>query len=59
VLSQHNPPLWRPKKSVKSPVLWVVAEKDAVISLNGARKSARFYGAGFLAPGTRTPQDRL
>lgn len=49
VLSQHNPPLWRPKKSLKSPMLWVAAEKDAVISLNGARKSAQFYGADFLS----------
>jgi alpha-beta hydrolase superfamily lysophospholipase len=48
VLSQHNPPAWRPKKGVVTPMLWVAAEKDAVISLKGARQSAEFYGADFL-----------
>jgi len=49
VLSQHNPPAWRPKKNVATPMLWVAGEKDAVISLRGARRSAEFYGADFLA----------
>jgi pimeloyl-ACP methyl ester carboxylesterase len=49
VLSQHNPPLWKPKEQVASPMLWVAAEKDAVISLKGASQSARFYGAEFLS----------
>ncbi len=47
VLSQHNPPLWRPKADVKTPMLWVAGEKDAVLTLKGARRSARFYGAEF------------
>lgn len=52
VLSQHNPPLWSPKRGVKSPMLWVAGENDAVVSLAGARRSAAFYGADFLvAPG--------
>ena len=29
-------------------MLWIAAEKDAVITLAGARKSAAFYGAEFL-----------
>ncbi|HEY3797495.1 MAG TPA: alpha/beta fold hydrolase [Caulobacteraceae bacterium] len=52
VLSQHNPPLWRPRQGVKTPMLWVAAERDAVITLKGAGASARFYAAEFLtAPG--------
>ena len=47
VLSQHNPPLWRPKKSVVTPMLWVAGDRDAVITLEGARRSAAFYGADF------------
>ena len=47
VLNQHNPPLWRPLRSPKTPILWLGAERDAVISQNGARKSAAFYGADF------------
>lgn len=48
VLNQHNPPLWRPLRDPKTPVLWLGAERDAVVSLQGARKSAEFYGAEFL-----------
>ena len=47
VLNQHNPPFWRPLANPKTPMLWLGAEKDAVISLDGARKSAAFYGAEF------------
>ena len=47
VLNQHNPPLWKPKKSVKTPMLWLAGEKDAVITLKGAEKSAQFYNADF------------
>lgn len=49
VLNQHNPPLWRPMKNPKTPMLWVAAENDAVVSLSGAKKSAAFYGADFLS----------
>jgi pimeloyl-ACP methyl ester carboxylesterase len=34
---------------VKTPMLWVAGEKDAVITLEGSRKSAAFYGADFHA----------
>jgi pimeloyl-ACP methyl ester carboxylesterase len=49
VLGEHNPPKWKPKPNVASPMLWVAAERDAVISLEGARHSAEFYGAGFIS----------
>ncbi len=49
VLNQHNPPFWKPKPNPKTPILWLAAEKDAVISLKGARKSAAFYRADFLS----------
>lgn len=48
VLSQHNPPLWSPKRDVASPMLWIAGERDAVITLEGSRRSAAFYGADFL-----------
>jgi pimeloyl-ACP methyl ester carboxylesterase len=48
VLSQHNPPQWSPKREVISPMLWVAGEKDAVVSLKGARKSAAYYGADLM-----------
>lgn len=47
VLNQHNPPFWWPKKPLQSPMLWLAAENDAVVSLKGARRSAKFYGAEF------------
>ena len=48
VLNQHNPPAWRPGRNVVTPMLWAAGEMDAVISLEGARRSAEFYGADFL-----------
>ena len=47
VLNQHNPPLWQPLPNPRTPILWLGAEKDAVVGLKGARKSAEFYGADF------------
>lgn len=47
VLNQHNPPFWRPKRSPATPMLWVSAEADAVVTEAGARKSAKFYGADY------------
>ncbi|EBA02572.1 hypothetical protein RB2150_10199 [Rhodobacterales bacterium HTCC2150] len=47
VLNQHNPPFWRPLRNPKTPILWLGAERDAVISLRGAKNSADFYGAEF------------
>lgn len=48
VLNQHNPPFWKPKRKIKTPMLWLGAESDAVISLKGARNSAAYYGAEFF-----------
>lgn len=47
-LNQHNPPLWRPPRNIKTPLLWVTAGKDATITAKGARASAEFYGADFI-----------
>ena len=44
VLNQHNPPLWRPLPNPENWILWLGAERDAVISQKRARK---FYGADF------------
>jgi pimeloyl-ACP methyl ester carboxylesterase len=49
VLNQHNPPLWSPKRNPKTPLLWIAAENDAVVSHAGAKKSAAFYGAEFVS----------
>ena len=49
VLSQHNPPFWRPKRDIETRMLWVAGEKDAVITSKGARRSAQHYGAEFLS----------
>jgi alpha-beta hydrolase superfamily lysophospholipase len=48
VLSQHNPPLWSPKKNINTPSLWVAAANDAVITVKGAKKPAEFYGSDYL-----------
>lgn len=47
VLNQHNPPFWRPLRAPKTPLLWVAAGADGVVTPRGARKSAAFYGAHF------------
>lgn len=48
VVLQHNPPFWTPPDDVRTPLLWLTGEKDAVISVNGATRSAEFYQAGHL-----------
>ncbi len=48
VTFQHAPPFWFPPRRVKTPLLWIAAEKDACISLPAARRSARFYHAEYL-----------
>ena len=45
VVIQHNPPLWTPPDDVRTPMLWLTGEKDAVITLAGATRSAEFYQA--------------
>ena len=45
VIFQHNPPFWQPAENVSSPMLILAGEKDAVVSLDGLRKSAAHYDA--------------
>ena len=42
---QHNPPFWQPPEQVKTPLLWLAGEKDAVAKIEIQRKSAAHYGA--------------
>ncbi len=48
VMYQHNPPFWYPPKQVKTPLLWLAGEIDAVIGVDAERKSASHYGADFF-----------
>jgi pimeloyl-ACP methyl ester carboxylesterase len=45
ILFQHNPPFWSPPTNVNTPLLWLAAEQDAVVSLDGQRASAAHYNA--------------
>lgn len=47
VMMQHNPPFWFPAKRVKTPMLWLAGELDAVIGVAAERRSASHYGADF------------
>jgi len=48
ILWEHLPPRWHPATNVRAPMLWVAAEKDAVVSVSGQRASAAHYKAYFL-----------
>ena len=48
VLFQHNPPFWKPAENVKTPMLLLAGEKDAVLSVDSLRKSAAHYKADFV-----------
>lgn len=47
VLMQHNPPFWSPPTGVKTPLLWLAGEKDALIAVEAERRSAQHYHADF------------
>jgi len=47
VMYQHNPPLWQPLERVKTPLLWLAGEMDAVVTVENERRSAAHYGADF------------
>lgn len=47
VTFQHSPPWWEPPATVKTPLLWLAAEADAVLDLSTAQQSAAWYGAAF------------
>jgi len=48
VMTQHNPPFWHPAENVKTPMLVLAAEKDAVVPVEGLRWSAKHYNAEFI-----------
>jgi pimeloyl-ACP methyl ester carboxylesterase len=48
VVLQHNPPFWSPPEDVRTPLLWLTGEKDAVISVPWATRSAEFYQAAHI-----------
>jgi pimeloyl-ACP methyl ester carboxylesterase len=48
VVFQHNPPFWSPPDDIRTPLLWLTGEKDAVISVEGATRSAEFYQAAHI-----------
>lgn len=48
VMMQHNPPFWHPAEHVKTPLLWLAGEKDAVIRVESERESAAYYRADFV-----------
>jgi len=55
VMMQHNPPFWQPVApgTVRAPMLWLAGERDAVITVEGLRKSAAYYGKDFIVvPGS-------
>ena len=47
VMVQHNPPFWKPPVRVKTQMLWLAGEKDAVIGVEIESKSAEYYKADF------------
>lgn len=49
VLLQYNPLLWRPARQVKTPLLWLAGEADALIPEAGEKKSAAHYGAAYIS----------
>ena len=48
VLFQHNPPFWLPPRKMLPPSLWLAGERDAVVSVEGLRRSAQRFGGDFL-----------
>ncbi len=53
VIFQHNPPFWKPAENVKTPMLVLAGERDAVVSVEGLRNTAAHYGADFVViPGS-------
>ena len=48
ILMQHRPPHWMPPVSVKTPLLWLAPQEDAIINVEDAHRSAEFYGADFI-----------
>jgi pimeloyl-ACP methyl ester carboxylesterase len=48
VTFQQSPPLWYPPENIKTPMLLLAGEKDAVVPLEPLRRSAAHYKADFV-----------
>jgi pimeloyl-ACP methyl ester carboxylesterase len=48
VIMQHNPPFWFPAKNLKTPMLWLAGEIDAVVGEAAQQHSAAFYEADYV-----------
>ncbi|MBN2501091.1 MAG: alpha/beta fold hydrolase [Anaerolineales bacterium] len=48
VLFQHNPPFWTASEHLSTPMLWLVAEEDAVVGRRNSLRSAAFYQADYM-----------
>lgn len=48
VMMQHNPPFWHPADNVKTPILLLAGEKDAVVGVEPLRRSAAHYNAEYV-----------
>ncbi len=46
---QHNPPFWTPPQNLKTPILLLAGERDAIVPFEGMKRSAEFYRANFIA----------
>ncbi|MHC4379468.1 MAG: alpha/beta hydrolase [Planctomycetota bacterium] len=45
---QHNPPFWKPKTDVDTPLLWISAGKDLLIPEDQSRISAKEFNADYM-----------
>lgn len=48
ILLQYNPPFWRPPEQIRTPMLWLAAEADTLISEPRQRRSAKHYKADYV-----------
>jgi len=48
VLMQHNYPFWHPAENVKTPILLLAGEKDALVGAKPLRRSAAHYNAEYV-----------
>jgi pimeloyl-ACP methyl ester carboxylesterase len=52
VMMMHNPPGWHPRENLRTPMLLLAGQADALIPLDALRRSAEFYRAQFvIVPG--------
>lgn len=47
VIAQHNPPFWRPPRRLRTPLLWLAPERDALMPEPASRRSAGLLGAHY------------